>query len=164
MTKINYMGSEATQFKKGTGGRPKGTVNKINQGVREMLKAFTERNHHKFLKSLETLSPKDFAIFYLKACELIMPKKVESEMVVTNTPAIDYSKYSDAELKNLQSLLLKGANDQEEIDYMEELVIQKAEDIKEPVRLTEEMLVPETKPVYAPIHRIVPSSVMGPRE
>lgn len=73
------MGGEATRFKKGTGGRPKGVKNKITRTVKEtVLLVFTElqkdRKHN--LKEFAKKYPRDF---YQIAAKLI-PTEIQGQV------------------------------------------------------------------------------------
>jgi hypothetical protein len=147
-------------------GRQKGSTNKVSAELKDLIRLLAEKNYTRFQKELALMPGKDFAFFYIKMLELVVPKKTVSDVTVENKPTVDYSKYSTEELQQLQSLLLKGANKEEikflpsQEDHAEELTIQKAESIKEPLRPEEDF---EEKHIWTPQPRIKPSSVIGPR-
>lgn len=77
------MGKEATQFKKGEGGRPKGVQNKITRTVKEtVLSVFNElqTDPKHCLKAFAKESPKEF---YQIAAKLI-PTEVSGHIAITD--------------------------------------------------------------------------------
>ena len=80
-------------------GRPKGSVNRATQGVREMIAMVAEQNAPKFAQWLETVAlgdgdkvkpdPGKAAELYLKAIEYHIPKLARTEVSGTDGGSIE---------------------------------------------------------------------------
>jgi hypothetical protein len=62
------------QFKKGTGGRPKGSKNKVNHNLREMISKFLKDQWPQLLEDWGQLSPKQRVIMFEKLSGYVVPK------------------------------------------------------------------------------------------
>ena len=82
------MNENKEQFQKGktkTGGRTKGTPNKVNQQLKEKLGSYIEENFETILEDVQMSRRSDRIKFYLKIMEYVLPKVKPSE-TPTETP------------------------------------------------------------------------------
>lgn len=64
-----------------TGGRKKGTPNKVTSEAKEILADIINKNANEVLKRLEEITdPKDYVLTYLKIAEFVLPKKAAVSM------------------------------------------------------------------------------------
>lgn len=75
--KSRGMSENNGQFKKGktkTGGRTKGTPNKVNGLLKEKLSNYIEENFETILEDVQSSRRSDRIKFYLKIMEYVLPK------------------------------------------------------------------------------------------
>ncbi len=101
------------KFKKGESGnpegRPKGTLNKSTQEVKNLLQQFISCNIVTLQNDFDKLEPKDRLMFFERALRFILPTQNHNE--------ININTMSDSELDRLcDSLISKMNNDEREHD------------------------------------------------
>lgn len=76
------MNEDKGQFQKGktkTGGRTKGTPNKVNGLLKEKLSNYIEENFETILEDVQSSRRPDRIKFYLKIMEYVLPKAKPTE-------------------------------------------------------------------------------------
>lgn len=74
------MGKEATQFKNGNKGKPKGAINKKTLILESFAKTIVEGGMEKFEQELHKLSGKEFVNAYMTLFEFVKPKLARTEL------------------------------------------------------------------------------------
>jgi hypothetical protein len=69
-----------------TGGRAKGTPNKVTTDLRTWVSMLIENNRERLEKDLETLEPKERWMLIEKLMQYVIPKKKEEEQEERNAP------------------------------------------------------------------------------
>lgn len=83
------------QFKKGEGGRPKGTPNKITGELREWISQFINENKDQIQKDFLSLDAKDRIQMFEKLLKYALPS------LQSTTLTTDFERMTDAELDRI---------------------------------------------------------------
>ena len=106
-------------FEKGrskTGGRKKGTSNKVTESLKDKIKDLTEDLYFDVLEDVKKLEPKDRIQFFVKLLPYVMPKqsielgqKEEGRVIMIEhvEPKPDLSKLNLEELRTYKTLTSK---------------------------------------------------------
>lgn len=86
-------------------GRPRGSINKLGQELREMIHDFLEQNFKTIKRDFEKLEPKDRLKIYIDLLQYSLPKM---QSVKTN---IEFERMTDEELDRVISELKSVSNE-----------------------------------------------------
>lgn len=96
------------RFKKGEGGRPKGTPNKITADLRDWLSNFIDENKNQILHDWKALEAKDRIAYFEKLLKYVLPT------LQATTVTTEYDRLTDDQLDQIIYELKNN------IDYVEE--------------------------------------------
>lgn len=88
-------------FQKGkekTGGRTKGTPNKVTEDLREKVSHILESQYETILKDLNKLEPKDRINIWIKLLEYALPKLQRSETKLKPSDNSPYADWTDEQI------------------------------------------------------------------
>jgi len=107
-----------TKFKKGESGnpngRPKGTQNRTTKEMKELIKAYVEKELEQADSLLNELTAKERLDILCKMLPYIMPKQQEvkkenaKEITINYNDKVDYSQCTDEQLKLIAALPTKN--------------------------------------------------------
>ena len=96
-----------------TGGRSKGTPNKVKNELREKFTLLLEDNFEKLQSDIDALEPKDRIKTILELSKFVVPTlkatdlSIDSDVTISFDEAIDYTKYSTEDLEALNEIAKK---------------------------------------------------------
>ena len=82
-TEYEQQGPPKGNFKRGrkkTGGRQKGTPNKVTKALKAQLMGFVTDNFDAFIEDLNNMYPQDRAKLYVKIFEFVLPKQQQIDL------------------------------------------------------------------------------------
>jgi len=88
-------------------GRPKGTANKVTNELREKFTQLLEANFEKLQTDIDALEPKDRIKTILELSKFVLPTLKSTDLslgVDVKDDSIDYSKWSDEDLKKIKKI------------------------------------------------------------
>jgi len=92
-----------SQFKKGEGGRPKGSSNKITYELREWITHFIHGNTAQIQQDWMALEPKDRILMFEKLLKYTLPS------LQAVTASVEIEKLTDEQLDEITNRILRAA-------------------------------------------------------
>lgn len=86
-----------------TGGRKRGTPNKVTADVREWIASIIDNNRAQIKRDLKELEPKDRLLFLEKLMQYVIPKRQAAQLTLDKLTEADITEISNSLLDSIET-------------------------------------------------------------